>query len=72
MPAILLLERGQLTKLLSSNFGFIRLVEEVTKRISTVLDTAGVANAIIKANHAQHWSTDEQEQKAPSSYRPCP
>jgi len=61
--SILLLERGQLTKLLSSNFGFIRLVEEVTKRISTVLDTAGVANAIIKANHAQYWSTDDQEQK---------
>jgi hypothetical protein len=68
--SILLLERGQLTKLLSSNFGFIRLVEEVTKRISTVLDTAGVANAIIKANHAQYWGTDEQEQKLVQAIAP--
>jgi hypothetical protein len=69
--SILLLERGQLTKLLSSNFGFIRLVEEVTKRISTVLDTAGVANAIIKANHAQYWSTDDLEQKLLKAISPA-
>jgi hypothetical protein len=43
----------------------------VTKRISTVLDTAGVANAIIKANEAQHWNTDEQEQKLLEAIAPA-
>jgi hypothetical protein len=70
--SILLLERGQLTKLLSSNFGFIRLVEEVTKRISTVLDTAALADAIIKANNSQYWSTaDELEQKLLKAIAPA-
>jgi Tfp pilus assembly PilM family ATPase len=70
--SILLLERGQLTKLKSSNFGFIRLVEEVTKRISTVLDTAALADAIIKANNSQYWSTaDDLEQKLVKAIAPA-
>jgi hypothetical protein len=70
--SILLLERGQLTKLKSSNFGFIRLVEEVTKRISTVLDTAALADAIIKANNSQYWNTtDDLEQKLVKAIAPA-
>jgi hypothetical protein len=69
--SILLLERGQLTKLISSNFGFIRLVEEVTKRISTVLDTAALADAIIKVNNAHYWNSDELEQKLVKAIAPA-
>jgi hypothetical protein len=59
--SILLLERGQLTKLLSSNFGFIRLVEEVTEE-ARGKGAGGRGNAF----SSLLWSGAEHGHQAPS------